>query len=64
MQIYSCFLGLLTCCNVFMVLSSNSKVINPSDLIETFFFLVILPVCQLIKKLESSDTVGEKLVRV
>lgn len=47
-----------------MVLSSNSKVINPSDLIETFFFLVILPVCQLIKKLESSDTVGEKLVRV
>jgi len=64
MQIYSCFLGLLTCYNVFTVLPSNSKVNNPSDLFEKdFFFFVILALSQLIKKLESNDIVGEKLVK-
>lgn len=38
MQIYSCVLGLLTFYDVFMVLPSNRKVINPSDLIEMDFF--------------------------
>lgn len=62
MEIYSCFLGFLTFCNVFLLLPSSSKAINPSDLI--YFFLMILPLSQLIKKLESNDIVGEKLVKV
>lgn len=64
MQIYSCFLGLLTCYNIFTVLPSNSKVINPSELVEMDFVFVILPLSQLIKKLESNDIVGEKIVKV
>lgn len=62
MQIYSCALGLLTCYNIFMVLPSNSKVIHPSNLFE-MDFLVILPLSQLLQKLES-NIVGEKLVKV
>lgn len=38
MQIYSCALGLLTCCNIFMVLPSNGKDISPSHLFEMDFF--------------------------
>lgn len=37
MQIYSCALGLLTCYYIFMVLLSNARVINPSNLFEMDF---------------------------
>lgn len=62
MQIYSCALGLLTRYNIFVVLPSNSKVINSSNLFD-MDFLVILPLSQLLKKLES-NIVGQKLVKV
>lgn len=44
-----------------MVLPSNGKVINPSNLFEMDFF-VILPLSQFLKKLDS-NIVGEKLVK-
>lgn len=62
MQIYSCALGLLTRYNIFVVLPSNSKVINSSNLFD-MDFLVILPLSQLLKKLDC-NIVGEKLVKV
>lgn len=45
-----------------MVLPSNGKVINPSNLFEMDFF-VILPLSQLLKKLDS-DIVGENFVDI